>query len=192
MKEQPNGKNTYKHNYTEEDQQSPTEIIERQQDSNLNPFVHYNISSQANKNSSDSKPPTNVNSQEESYDTRGYVALEAKQIVPIDDLQNIKDLNDHSRRIIKPFKGNQWRASSSSENAQRLWFTAGANYDKRVQKNSRESPEFGNFPDFKESPMRRDTGKGNVISFKKTSKVKGKFNENDINIKHESSYGNNW
>ena len=107
MKEQPNGKNTYKHNYTEEDQQSPTEIIERQQDSNLNPFVHYNISSQANKNSSDSKPPTNVNSQEESYDTRGYVALEAKQIVPIDDLQNIKDLNDHSRRIIKPFKGNQ-------------------------------------------------------------------------------------
>lgn len=91
----------------DEELKSPTEVYERQQDPNLNPFLHYSTVPQANKNSSDSKQPTNMNSQEESYDTRGYVALEAKQIVPIDDLQNAKDLNDHSRRIIKPLKSNQ-------------------------------------------------------------------------------------
>ena len=137
-----------------------------------NAFIQYDTSTKINKDNTESNQHLNLTSQEESYDIKGYVALETKQIVPIDDIQSIKESNEHSRRIIKPLKNNQCRISSSSDNTQKLWFTAGANYENRTSKNYRDSPEFGKFADNKDSPSRREGYKGGVINIKRISKSK--------------------
>lgn len=71
---------------------------------------------------------------------KGYVALEGKSFVAIDDFK-VNQGPDNIRRIIKPVINTPYRISASSEGTNRLCFTANANYDKKDTSNSRDSRE---------------------------------------------------
>lgn len=71
-----------------------------------------------------------VSVEEHKNQIKGYVALEAKSIVAVDDFKVNRTENDSTRKIIKPIKNYSFKVSGNYDGTHRLCNTANANYDK--------------------------------------------------------------
>lgn len=123
---------------------------------------------------------------------KGYVALEAKSIVTVDDFKGNKGETDNSRKIIKPIKNYSFKVSENLEENQRSCFTANAKYDKNESNGRRGHSEPGLPGHFRRPRYKTQAGKNTALNKTHLSKNRQDLVDPESNQMMASSFDDDY